>query len=419
MGGIRAEPRTALIAQVQVSWEEQDGPHLDVRGKMEDTSPSGASIRLKMPIGVGAKVNIKSHREDFSGITRYCRCEAGDYVFGIQRDIKVQEKAKAVGAALVQEISAGKPATSDPRRKEPEPEPVPVFSIAARTETISPVIAIAEPQTPVAKADQIRDFNVRPVIPGTEAAGTSRPDLPTPHSTVVKERKHMPTKWLDMALNRQKHESPNGKTNSAPQPVDHATSEVAPVQRLPSGTRAKEPIKFLGDLQPLEDVYRSAGIMNPRMGYSVTKVMEMLNNDHIRNLPDEAKRAAVLMALDAAGITVDEIVRDARQRKEALDAYESAQRKQFEDYWERKAEGNALIQAELDRVTAQSLERIKRNLDEIASEKAEFERWQAMKQQEAERMAEAVGLCSNQSTTEPPSASLVALRAPEPVGKPS
>ena len=229
----------------------------------------------------------------------------------------------------------------------------------------------------------------------------------------------MPTKWLDMALNRQKQESPNGKTNSAPPPVERATTEVSPAQKLPLSKGAKEPIKFLGDLQPLEDVYRSAGIMKPRMGYSITKVMEMLNNDHIRKLPDEAKRAAVLMALDAAGITVDEIVRDARQRKEALDAYESAQRKQFEDYWARKAEGNALIQAELDRVTAQSLERIKRNLDEIAAEKSEFERWQAMKQQEAERMAEAVGLCSYQSTTEPPSASLLALRAPESAGKPS
>ena len=117
----------------------------------------------------------------------------------------------------------------------------------------------------------------------------------------------MPTKWLDMALNRQKHESPNGKTNGAPQPVDHATPEVAASQNLPSGRGGKEPIKFLGDLQPLEDVSRSAGIMNPRMGYSVTKVMEMLNNDHIRNLPDEAKRAAVLMALDAAELPLKKL----------------------------------------------------------------------------------------------------------------
>jgi len=229
----------------------------------------------------------------------------------------------------------------------------------------------------------------------------------------------MPTKWLDMALNRQKQESSNGRSNSAHPPVECSTTEVAPAQKPPTGKGAKEPIKFLGDLQPLEDVYRSAGIMNPRMGYSITKVMEMLNNDHIRNLPDEAKRAAVLMALEAAGISVDEIVHDASHRLEALDAYESGQRKQFEAYWERKAEGNALIQTELDRITAQSLERIKQNLDEIAAERGEFDRWQTMKQQEAERIAEAVALCSNQSPSEPPSAPLLSLLASESVGKPS
>lgn len=417
MGGIRTEPRTALIAQVRVCWEEQDGPNQDIRGQMEDRSPSGACIRLKMPIGVGANVNIISHREDFSGIIRYCRREGEDYVLGIHRSVKAQDKAKSVGAAPAHGIPASKPAAPEPRRNQLEPPKG--AGIAARTETISPAMAVAAPQMPIAKANQIRDLNVRPAIPGTEAGATGKPDLPTPLSTAVKERKSMPTKWLDMALNRQKHESPNGKTNGAPAPVDHATTEVAPSQKLPSAKGTEEPIKILGDLQPLEDVYRAAGIMNPRMGYSVTKVMEMLNNDHIRNLPDVAKRAAILMALDAAGISVDEIVRDARQRKQALDAYESGQRKQFETYWERKAEGNNLIQAELDRVTAQSLERIKRNLDEIAAERAEFERWHAMKHQEAERMAEAVGLCSNESTHETPNAAILALRSPEPVGKPS
>ena len=175
MGGIRAEPRTVLIAQVQVSWEEQDGPHLDVRGKMEDTSPSGASIRLKMPIGVGAKVKIKSHREDFSGITRYCRREAGDYVLGIQREIKVQAKAKAVAATLIQGISVSNPAVSDPRRK--ETESVPVFGIADRTEITSPVLAVTEPQTPVAKADRIRELNVH-AIP--------EPKLPKPAGPIFR-----------------------------------------------------------------------------------------------------------------------------------------------------------------------------------------------------------------------------------------
>jgi hypothetical protein len=38
------------------------------------------------------------------------------------------------------------------------------------------------------------------------------------------------------------------------------------------------------------------------MGYSITKVVETLSNDHLRRLGDEVKRASVLMALSAAGI---------------------------------------------------------------------------------------------------------------------
>ena len=68
---------------------------------------------------------------------------------------------------------------------------------------------------------------------------------------------------------------------------------------------------FQAELMCMEDIYRAAGIMSPRRGYSVTKVVEMLHSDHMRGLPKEMKRAAVLMALDAAGVSADEVLRDA------------------------------------------------------------------------------------------------------------
>jgi hypothetical protein len=152
--------------------------------------------------------------------------------------------------------------------------------------------------------------------------------------------------------------------------------------------------KLQGDLQSLEDIYRAAGILNPRMGYSISKVVEMIRSDHMRGLASDAKRAAILMALDAASISVEEVLRDAALRRDALDAYEAGQRKSFEEYWARKAEVNLQIQAETDRIVAQNLERIQRNRDEVAHEKAEFAKWQAMKNREAQRIAEAVELCS-------------------------
>ena len=229
----------------------------------------------------------------------------------------------------------------------------------------------------------------------------------------------MPTKWLDVALRRQKQDAPNGKSSVTPVPGIQTSQQGSSADKTYANLSGKNLAKSQGDLQPLEDIYRAAGIMNPRMGYSISKVVEMLNNDHIRGLSSDTKRAAVLMTLDAAGISIDEVLRDARQRQAALDAYEAVQRKHFEEYWARKGEINAEIQVTMELVTAQSLDRIKRNLDEVVLEKTAFARWQTMKQQELERMSEAVGLCLKPSSPEPSGGSLMVTRGVGPTVKPS
>ena len=50
------------------------------------------------------------------------------------------------------------------------------------------------------------------------------------------------------------------------------------------------------------------------LGYSINKVVEMLHSEHIRGLSKEMKRAAVLMALDSAGIAISEVLGDAQAR---------------------------------------------------------------------------------------------------------
>ena len=122
----------------------------------------------------------------------------------------------------------------------------------------------------------------------------------------------------------------------------------------------------------MEDIYRAAGIVNPRRGYSVTKVVEMLKSEHLRGLTKEMKRASVLMALDAAGVVSRKCCATRRVRQEAIDSYEAEQRKQFEAWWAQKAEENMQINAELERVKASYAEKIKRNQDGVAREKATF-----------------------------------------------
>jgi len=110
-----------------------------------------------------------------------------------------------------------------------------------------------------------------------------------------------------------------------------------------------------------EEVYRVAGIKSPKQGYSITKVIEMLQSEHIRSLGADTKRASLLMALEAAGIQIDEVLQDATLRQRAVNSYEAIQRKHLEEYEARKAQESCAIQAEMERVAAEYAARISNN----------------------------------------------------------
>jgi nicotinamide riboside kinase len=82
-----------------------------------------------------------------------------------------------------------------------------------------------------------------------------------------------------------------------------------------------------------------------------------------------------MVALDAAGIAPAEVAEDAKARVAAIDPYEAEQRKQFEAHLARKAEENQHIMAELERIKASYAERLRRNLEAVAREKATFGNW--------------------------------------------
>jgi hypothetical protein len=150
---------------------------------------------------------------------------------------------------------------------------------------------------------------------------------------------------------------------------------------------------FQVELLPMEEIYRAAGAVAPRRGYGVAKVVDMLHSEHLRGVSEEMKRAAVLVALESAGVTIGQIQQDAKTRREALDCYEKEQQTQLEAEWARKAEENAQIEAELERMKAQYMAKITRNLAGVTREKAAFDSWQTLKKQAAENMTEAAELC--------------------------
>src|SRR5579863_2866368 len=80
------EARIAVMILVDVSWEDGMGGLHATPARMEDKSLSGACLRVKSPIDLGARLQIRSRTEGFSGVVRYCRSEGWDYVVGVQRD---------------------------------------------------------------------------------------------------------------------------------------------------------------------------------------------------------------------------------------------------------------------------------------------------------------------------------------------
>jgi len=189
-------------------------------------------------------------------------------------------------------------------------------------------------------------------------------------------------------------------------------STEAPVLK-PNSTPTATPGGASSALLSYEDVYRAAGIMSPGSGYGLHKVVAMMNNERIRDLSKDVKRASVLMALDAAGISADDMLTDATRRQNALNAYEGTQRKQLEDFEAHKARENARIEEELEKVRSHYAERIQANLDQVAKEKEALRNWQMNMQHESQRIADVIELCGKQpAPARPASAMAAAAGAP-------
>jgi hypothetical protein len=140
-----------------------------------------------------------------------------------------------------------------------------------------------------------------------------------------------------------------------------------------------------------DEIYRAAEIRGPSHGYTIYKLAEMLHSEHIRSMPPEMKRNSILLALEAAGVKLQDIIEDAVRRDKALDTFEGVQRKSVEALEAKKTEENRQIQAEIDRLVAEHRARIQANSEAIAREKERFASWLRDKQAEEMKIADAIG----------------------------
>jgi hypothetical protein len=380
---------------------------------MEDKSAGGACIRIKTPIAVGSKLTVQWRFERFSGTAKYCRSEGHEYLVGIQKDRrmppvstqfitsslpKLAADASHPAHVETQPASAQKQNAAAVQSTTPHPEPAPTMKPKALTvdqKILQPddnAVQRSAEQSLHVRARVTRQRTKQPTLPGTE-------------------RKPMTRKWLELPWqNRPESLSPSSHRNGESNPPSDGKSEE---NLMPQATQLKETAPtpsadelpcFHVDLSPVEDIYRTAGIVVPPKGYTILKVVGMLASDHMRGLSEEMKRAAILMALDAAGVPLDQIRQDAKARQSALDSHEAEQRKQVEAEWARKADDVLKIQAELESIKTHYMARISCNLEGVAREKAIFNSWLALKQQASQDMARATELCSKTSPAEPVSA---------------
>ena len=141
----------------------------------------------------------------------------------------------------------------------------------------------------------------------------------------------------------------------------------------------------------LVDVYDSAKITSPSHGYTVLKVAQMLESDHLQALPPDVKRKSILVALDAAGVKVDDIVEDAVRRDRALDTFERVLEKNLDQLRAQTDADNKQIEEEIARHAAELRARVDENRRKVELEEREFLAWRTRKQQEEKRIADAVG----------------------------
>jgi hypothetical protein len=105
----RAEHRKILMARVELQWEDEAGSSHTAFGTLEDRSPSGAGIRLAEPITVGTRLQVKTRRQEFSGIVRHCNGRRMDYFVGIQLTERSANPAPALPLGALTEIDRGSP----------------------------------------------------------------------------------------------------------------------------------------------------------------------------------------------------------------------------------------------------------------------------------------------------------------------
>jgi hypothetical protein len=149
-----------------------------------------------------------------------------------------------------------------------------------------------------------------------------------------------------------------------------------------------------------EQIYQTAAVKPPKLAYGIQKVAEMGSSTHLAGMSSGFKRKALLMALEATGTDVGEVLNDVVTRQRALKEYEEGYLEKVNQFEAAQAEQTRLQKAELEKITSQFEARFDASRDEVERWHREFREWQKNKQQELQRLSDAAALCVPHETEE-------------------
>ena len=165
--------------------------------------------------------------------------------------------------------------------------------------------------------------------------------------------------------------------------------------------------KAAGGDASFDKVFAAAQILPPAHGFTIEKVGEMLRHPKLAGMAKEARAAAILVALDAAGVKIESVITEAARKDNALDVFERVQHEHAVQLVSQKNDENAKLRAQ-----------IAANDQAAAKIAAELETW---KKKKAAKEADLYDIVSHFTTANPitVTASAAELAGPEPERKPA
>jgi hypothetical protein len=175
-------------------------------------------------------------------------------------------------------------------------------------------------------------------------------------------------------------------------PATHAETQSSTFSELP---RPEPTPDSATRLPSFDEIYRRSTFKtSPKMAeWHILKLADMLNSEHLRGLSPAAKHSALLMALEAGGVAVEDMLQDAVQRQRVLNEYEETQLRRLQEIEAIKQRENDRLNAEMEAACAKYRTRIAAGVEEIEREHQVFREWQEHKEREQRRIADAAAAC--------------------------